>query len=196
MVTNRRPTAPLRAIGLHQAFGIMKILLGFGLGVLAVAALVFGYFLTGMAPVAAGAAPMPFERYLAGKALHVAIARGAPQDVPIQPTEDSLRAGADTYRQECAVCHGLPGQPKSNIAAGEFPAPPQLWQGKGVTDDPPGETFWKVQNGIRLTGMPGFGKTLSTTQMWQVSLLLANGNNLPDTVKALLSRPYSIDGPK
>jgi mono/diheme cytochrome c family protein len=68
-----------------------------------------------------------------------------------------------------------------------FPRPPQLFRGKGVTDDEPGETYWKVENGVRLTGMPGFEKSLSETQMWQVSLLLANADKLPDSVKQSLA---------
>ena len=57
----------------------------------------------------------------------------------------------------------------------------------GVTDDPPAETFWKVANGIRLTGMPGFKQSLSETQMWQISLMLANADKLPRSVTALLT---------
>jgi mono/diheme cytochrome c family protein len=56
-----------------------------------------------------------------------------------------------------------------------FPKPPQLMKGKGVTDDPVGETYWKVKNGIRLTGMPGFGASMTDQQMWQVSLYLQQG---------------------
>jgi mono/diheme cytochrome c family protein len=59
-----------------------------------------------------------------------------------------------------------------------FPNAPQLWiktkNGTvGVSDDPVGETYWKVKNGIRLSGMPAYGKALSDTQIWQVSLLLS-----------------------
>ena len=43
----------------------------------------------------------------------------------------------------------------------------------GVSDDPAGETYWKVKNGIRLSGMPAYGKSLSEKQLWQVSLLLS-----------------------
>jgi hypothetical protein len=68
-----------------------------------------------------------------------------------------------------------------------FPKPPKLMEGKGVTDDPPGETFWKVSGGIRMTGMPGFEKTLSTTQIWQVSLLCANADKLPVSAKQTLA---------
>jgi len=59
-----------------------------------------------------------------------------------------------------------------------------------VTDDPPGETYWKVANGIRLSGMPSFSESLSQTQMWQVSLLAANANKLPDSVKSALYVRY------
>lgn len=49
-----------------------------------------------------------------------------------------------------------------------FPKPPQLFRGKGVTDDPASETYWKAANGIRLSGMPSFKTKLSDTQLWQV----------------------------
>jgi len=85
------------------------------------------------------------------------------------------------------VCHGLPGQQQTAIASGMFPKPPKLMQGTGVTDDPAGETYWKVAGGIRMTGMPGFDKALSTTQMWQVSLLCANADKLPASAKQILT---------
>ena len=40
-----------------------------------------------------------------------------------------------------------------------------------------------------MTGMPGFEKYLSTTQMWQVSLLVANADKLPQSVKDSLTTP-------
>jgi hypothetical protein len=58
-----------------------------------------------------------------------------------------------------------------------------------VTDDPAGETYWKVANGIRLTGMPEFKHSLNDTQMWQVSLLLANADKISDAVKDKLKPP-------
>jgi thiosulfate dehydrogenase len=44
-------------------------------------------------------------------------------------------------------------------------------------------------HGIRLTGMPGFRGSLSDTQAWQVSILLAHADHLPDSVKSALTRP-------
>jgi len=73
--------------------------------------------------------------------------------------------------------------------------PPELFPGRGVTDDPPGETFWKVANGIRLTGMPGFNESLSQTQMWQISLMLANADKLPNSVAAVLAGHPEVPQP-
>jgi mono/diheme cytochrome c family protein len=98
--------------------------------------------------------------------------------------------------EQCAVCHGVPGKDQSAIAKGEFPRPPHLFKGKGVTDDEPGETYWKVANGIRLTGMPGFNQQLSATEMWQVSLLLANADKLPEAAKAVLANPNHSPSPE
>jgi thiosulfate dehydrogenase len=76
-----------------------------------------------------------------------------------------------------------------------FPKPPQLFEGHGVTDDPAGETYWKAKNGIRLTGMPGFGASLSEQQLWQVSLLLAHADKLPSSAQKVLNSPTAIRQP-
>ena len=64
-----------------------------------------------------------------------------------------------------------------------------------VTDDPAGESYWKVANGIRMTGMPSFHESLSDTQVWQVSLLLANADKLPASVNVILAQPLPVDQP-
>jgi len=174
---------------LEESMGFWKgWILGFLAALVAAAAAVFCYFDFGFAPVATAAAPMPFERFLANHALHAVVARAAGKVSPVDPTEANLQSAATVYRENCAVCHGLPGEGKTRIAQGEFPKPPQLLQGKGVTDDPVGRTFWVVQNGIRLTGMPAFGKTLTETQLWQVAELLAHAQDLPASVKDHLTR--------
>jgi thiosulfate dehydrogenase len=173
---------------------------GFVLGVVAtivaVAATVYLYFATGMAPVATSASPMPFEKKFARIALHARLEKEIPTQVPVPADEANLLAGAHIYMEQCAVCHGVPGKEQTAIAKGEFPRPPHLLRGKGVTDDEPGETYWKVANGIRLTGMPGFNQQLSTTQIWQVSLLLANADKLPETVKTVLANPNPSASPE
>lgn len=168
----------------------MKFIVGLILGLILVPLGGYFYLTGGSAPVATTDGDMPFERYFAHKALDARIGKEMPKNVPIQANEASYLAGADIYKEHCAVCHGLPLAPKPAIASGMYPRPPQLFQGKGVTDDEPGETYWKVANGIRLTGMPGFSKSLNETQMWQVSVLLAYADKLPPTVRqALVATP-------
>jgi len=165
----------------------LGFVIGLIVGVLLIPVGAYLYFAGGYAPVATSAPPMPFEKMLAKKALDARLQKEMPKNVPIEPTEANLMAGAVLYKGQCAVCHGLPGAANTAIAAGMFPHPPQLFQGKGVTDDEPGETYWKVANGIRLTGMPGFRSTLKDDQLWQVSLVLAKANELPESVKNALA---------
>ena len=164
-------------------------IVGVIIGVILIPVGVYVYFAGGFAPVATSSEPMPFEKMLAHKGLNARVDKEAPKNVPVPLDETNYSAGAQVYKDNCAVCHGLPGQPATPIANGMFPKPPQLFHGKGVTDDPAGETYWKVANGIRMTGMPGFRQTLSETQMWQTSILLANADKLPPNVKSSLSSP-------
>jgi len=168
---------------------VAKFILGFITAILFTGAAAYSYFALGLAPVATAAPPIPLETTLAKMSLHKAMAREQARRVPITASEDNFSAGARNHRMHCAVCHGLPGQPETAIAKGEFPRPPQLFKGKGVTDDPPGETFWKIANGIRLTGMPEFRQSLTEEQMWQISLLLANADKLSLNVKTMLQAP-------
>ena len=73
-----------------------------------------------------------------------------------------------------------------------YPAAPQLWKRHGavvgVSDDEPGETYWKVSQGIRLSGMPAYGHLYSEAQMWDVALLLKNADQpLPEPVARILT---------
>jgi|SRR5579863_5994134 thiosulfate dehydrogenase len=164
-----------------------RFVLGLILGIIAVPVVVFLYFASGSAPVATAAPPMPLERMLASTALHARMDKEMPKAAPpISADEAAYMAGAQIYKDNCAVCHALPGVSQTAIAKGMFPKPPHLFE-HPVTDDPPGETYWKVAGGIRMTGMPGFEKALSTTQIWQVSLLLANADKLPKSVMDSLS---------
>jgi mono/diheme cytochrome c family protein len=166
----------------------MKTLLfGLVLGVAAVIAGAYLYFSLGYAPVATSAPPMLFEERMAKMALDARIAKEAPSAVPVPADEVNLLAGSQLYREHCAVCHGLNGRSETSTAKGMFPKPPQFFQGHGVTDDPVGETYWKAKNGIRLTGMPAYGPSMSEQQLWQVSLLLAHADKLPPSVQKVLT---------
>src|SRR5882724_5099904 len=162
---------------------IKGVILGILLGVLLVGAGVYYYFSSGKAPVAVTAPEMPFESKLAHMAQDAYMAR-LPHPEPATPADEkNFLAGATVYRDNCAICHGLPGKDKTAIADGMFPHPPQLFRGVGVTDDEAWETYWTVEGGIRMTGMPGFKERLTETQIWQVTQLVKNADKIPDSVK-------------
>lgn len=154
-----------------------SFLLGVILGVIAVPVGMYVYFRNGTPPVAVADRPFPMERDIVRIPLETRLETEVQQVSPIEPTSANLAAGAVVYSRDCAVCHGVEGH-SSQIAEHMYPPAPQLWAthrngAVGVSLDPPGETYWKIANGIRLTGMPAFGKLLNKTQIWQLTLLLS-----------------------
>jgi mono/diheme cytochrome c family protein len=182
--------SPAGTVGSGKGEEMKAFIAGLVLGAGLLSGGIIFYFTSGRAPVAVADPPMPFEKLIAHGALHARIEKEAVRDPPIAPDEPNLTAGVAVYVENCSVCHGLPGKPRTSIAMGLYPAAPALFEGTGVTDDPPSETYWKASNGIRLTGMPGFRGRLTDTQLWQVSQLLAHANALPEGAKkALASAP-------
>lgn len=172
------------------------LVLGIVIGILLLVGSMYLYFSWGFAPVATSAHPMPFERRLAKASLHAYLDK-QPHPQPLVPADETnLIAGAKAYKEQCAVCHGLPDEPKSAVSKGMFPDPPQLFHGVGVTDDEPWETYWKVENGIRMTGMPGFKGQVGEKEIWQVTMLVKNANKITEPVKKELlagsSTPMSM----
>jgi thiosulfate dehydrogenase len=162
------------------------IIVGFLLSLVILGGGVYYYFYSGMAPVATSDSMMPFERKLAHMALDAHIEKQHIGQPAVPADEQNFLAGAEIYKKDCALCHGLPNQPPTDYATTMFPKPPQLFHGTGVTDDPASESYWKTANGIRLSGMPSFNNRLTEAQLWQVSQLLAHANEIPDSVKKIL----------
>lgn len=178
-----------------------RFLLGIVFGVLLVPLAVFLWLYNGKVPVAVADPPLPDERLITSVPLNARIQRELPPRPPVDPDEHNLVAGAHIYVEKCAVCHGVHGRP-APIGKNMFPSAPQLWEKHhnnnvvGVSDDPPGETYWKVNNGIRLTGMPDFKTQLTNTEIWQVSILLANADKpLPPAALTLLRGDSASSSP-
>ncbi len=175
---------------------VAAALLAFVLGILTIPAAAYLYFRYGSPPVATADNPFPMEAQIVKVPLNARIKREMPQAVPFATTPETLVAGAHLYREQCASCHGLKSHP-STFGATMFPGTPQLWEQHkgsdvvGVSDDPAGETFWKIQNGIRLSGMPAYKSLLNETQMWQIALLLAAADKpLPPAADVVLTTPF------
>jgi thiosulfate dehydrogenase len=176
-----------------------KLLLGLVLGVLIPPLAVLAYFKLGDPPVATADPKLPFEKQIVRVPLKARIEREMPKTVPIAADEAAFTAGAAIYRAQCVACHGLPDRP-STFAKGMFPVAPQLFERHGdhvgVSDDEPGDTYWMVKNGVRLTGMPGYKAVLSETEMWQVTLLLHHADKLSPGVMKLLAPDAAKPAPR
>jgi thiosulfate dehydrogenase len=165
------------------------ILRAFLLGVLAtiVAAAVCGYIVlrSGLVPANADAEPGWLEIWAANTSLDAALDRDAPKGPnPVVLTDDNLVAGVELYGRHCAICHGTAkgDASASPVAKGLYPGPPQLAT-DGVEDDPEGFSFWKIKHGIRWSGMPSWGSTLTDEQIWTLALFLNHMNKLPSAAE-------------
>ena len=176
--------------GSNSGFG--KVFLGFVLAFVVVIVGAGVYLKWGKPPVATADKPFPYEEAIVSVPLRARIANEM-KTAPFGTSEDVYEGGAKVYKAECAACHGTPGHDEA-FARYMYPAAPQLWKKHaksnvvGVSDDEPGETYWKVAHGIRLSGMPAYEQVLQDTQMWQVTLLLKNADQqLPDPVMKILT---------
>lgn len=146
------------------------------------------YLRFGYVPVAVNGPVIPFEELLAGTAVQARIARDAPAQAAIPPTDDHLIAGAKLYREHCVDCHGRPGSSITPAAKGMYPPPPQFFERKVMGNEPVGQNYWIIANGIRLTGMPGYRGALTDEQIWQVSQFVSKRSELPDAASVVVSK--------
>ncbi len=94
--------------------------------------------------------------------------------VPDLDNESLIRNGAGNYDAMCAECHLRPAQEGSELHAGLNPAPPDLAQHE-LHD--PAAAFWVIKHGIKMTGMPAWGKSMDDESIWGMVALL---RRLPD----------------
>jgi len=84
------------------------------------------------------------------------------------PLDDSARIaeGAEHYHAMCQGCHGAPGVERSEIGQGLNPRAPNL--AHSAREWSPAELFWMTKHGIKMTGMPSFGKTHDDEKIWSI----------------------------
>jgi len=86
--------------------------------------------------------------------------------VPSLDDESMIKTGFDHYKDTCVECHGAPGVKPSEIGKGLYPEPPEL--ADEVDDISSEELYWITKNGIKMTGMPAWGKTHSDDKIWTI----------------------------
>lgn len=145
----------------------------------------FWYLRTGRLDTRAlGNTPSRMESFIASMALDASIARRAPATSnPVAASTATLTAGAQMYSAHCGVCHGTPAAPRSSLADGLYPPVPQFFTHR--PGRPENENFFIIRYGVRWTGMPGWGRTLSDRQIWTLVTFLSQIGKLPPAVTAV-----------
>jgi mono/diheme cytochrome c family protein len=106
--------------------------------------------------------------------LHSVPAEAAARANPLKPDEANIAAGASSFQQKCAVCHGFDGGGRTTIGEHVYPRAPSLRQAiPSLTD---GQIFTYVNDGIRNTAMPAWD--LPDHEIWQIVTFL---RHLPPT---------------
>jgi len=113
--------------------------------------------------------PSNMETYLATRARHMFVRRGSREAIPPAPVnlQASIEEGDKLYGTECGDCHGLDGHKLTDAGRWMYPRAADLISPE-VQQYSDRELFWIVKNGIRLSGMPAFGKVETDEHIWNL----------------------------
>jgi mono/diheme cytochrome c family protein len=118
----------------------------------------------------ARARPSALEAAAAGLARRLAVPAAARSLTDSRPaTAEDLREGMEHFADHCALCHANNGSGDTSLGRNMYPKPPDM-RGPGTQSKSDGELYFIIQNGVRLTGMPGFGAPGRTddTSTWNL----------------------------
>ena len=79
---------------------------------------------------------------------------------------ERITEGFKKYDEMCVTCHGAPGVERSEIGKGLTPPAPDL--AKEAEHWTPTQLFWIIKHGIKMTGMPAWGKSHDDDALWDL----------------------------
>jgi mono/diheme cytochrome c family protein len=133
--------------------------------------------------------PHAVEAYVARNLRRFSIPRFAKNTKsPYPVTELSVAEARDHFADHCALCHANDGSGKTEINSGLYP-PASDMRGQWVQGLTDGELFYIIKNGIRFTGMPGWGG--DDEENWK---LVAFIRHLPSISRRELDYMKDING--
>jgi mono/diheme cytochrome c family protein len=113
--------------------------------------------------------PGKTETAIATKAKHFLVRRASRAGVP--PAASGTRAGIEEgdklFGTDCSECHGNSGREPTDAGRWMYPRAADLGSAD-VQKYSDRELFWIVKNGIRLSGMPAFGRVESDEHIWNL----------------------------
>lgn len=134
--------------------------------------LAVGLFLyCGLFDVSATAQHSSLTKWLMTSTMHASVGRqGESIEVPDLNEKNLMLAGIIDFEAMCVACHGAPGKSPSPVGQGLNPPAPDLH--KSALHHRPGELFWVIKHGIKMTGMPAWGASHDDESLWPVVALL------------------------
>ena len=146
----------------------MKYLVGAAALFLLMAAVALGVVLTGGYDVAATTPHTAPVAWALDTTMENSVERQAEDIVaPAAFTPEQIREGFGDYDGMCVQCHGAPGVEQAEWAVGLYPSPPALSEAASHWE--PGEVFWILRHGIRMSGMPALGPTHDDEALWAIT---------------------------
>jgi mono/diheme cytochrome c family protein len=143
---------------------VLIVLIALGLGAVAV--------IVGLSQIKLDALQEPghLETVITTRAKHILIGRSSREGIPSAPTnlQASIEEGDKRFGTECAACHGLDGHTPTDAGRWMYPRAANLTSPE-VQQYSDRELFWIVKNGIRLSGMPAFGRVESDEHIWNLA---------------------------
>jgi hypothetical protein len=97
----------------------------------------------------------------------------------------NIKLGAGNYDSMCIGCHLGPGMEESELSLGLYPKPPS-WREIGKVD--PRQAFWAIKHGIKMSGMPAWGKSMGDGHIWNIVAFVQKLPHLtPDSYRELVA---------
>jgi mono/diheme cytochrome c family protein len=128
--------------------------------------------------------PSTLEALIARRLRGLATARAVKRlKNPLDAAPLPIAEGRDHFADHCAFCHANDGSGKTPTNEGLYPPAPDLREAptQNLSD---GEIFWIIQNGIRFTGMPGWGE--EDEEAWKLVLFIRHLPRLsPDELRLM-----------
>lgn len=139
----------------------------------------------------ARAKPSTIETTLARNLRHLATPAGArSRPNPVSSTELSIAEARDHFADHCAICHANDGSGRTDINAGLYPPAPDMRtpETQRLSD---GELFYIIRNGVRFTGMPGWGG--EDEENWKLVNFVRHLPNISDKELELMKEINNLE---
>ena len=137
--------------------------------------------------------PGPAETFLARHAREMAYPSGAgSMKSPLEVTPLAIAQGRDHFADHCAICHANNGSGNTEMGRNMYPPAPDMRK-KDTQDLSDGQLFYIVKNGIRFTGMPGWGG--EDEDNWKLVLFIRHLPELSDKELELM-KEVNDQGPE